>query len=123
MRAEADTDGERWIRVERPEATVRYRLDARGRIQVRSSASSDERQIRTVIEEYARATPGRVLPARRQHDHAGDPGPAPASPGRSSGKPTAAWSTCGSRRRWELVAGKAAGSRALRLEVFAHQLL
>lgn len=34
VRAEPAPDGERWIRVERPDATVRYRLDARGRIEV-----------------------------------------------------------------------------------------
>jgi len=34
VRAEPAPDGERWIRVERPDATVRYRLDACGRIEV-----------------------------------------------------------------------------------------
>jgi hypothetical protein len=60
VRREPDVDGERWIRVERPDATIRYRLDVRGRI---GAVERLDRQCQrfTVIEEYARATPGRVL--------------------------------------------------------------
>jgi hypothetical protein len=64
VRREADVDGESWIRVERPDETIRYRLDGRDRI-VAVDRLDRECQRLTVIEEYARATPGRVLPALR----------------------------------------------------------
>lgn len=121
VRAEADTDGERWIRVERPEVTVRYRLDARGRIQV-VQRFEPEREIRTVIEEYARATPGRVLPARRRtttHDRWTGACLAREELVETHCRIEHVWLPT----RWELMAETAAGSRALRLEVFAHQLL
>jgi hypothetical protein len=118
---EPDADGERWIRVERPGGVVRYRLDARGRIGA-IERLEHERQTLTVIEEYARATPGRVLPARRR---------------------TSAWNTrtgaCLGREQlreahcrvdhvwlpagWEIVAECEHESRPLRVELFAHQLL
>jgi len=118
---EPDADDERWIRVERPGIIVCYRLDARGRIGAIERVEH-ERQTLTVIEEYARATPGRILPARRR---------------------TSAWDTrigaCLGREQlreahcrvdhvwlpggWEIVDECERESRPLRVELFAHQLL
>ena len=121
VRREPDVDGERWIRVERPDATIRYRLDVRGRI---GAVERLDRQCQrlTVIEEYARATPGRVLPARRQT----------TTRAISTGA-RLAWEELREAHcrvdhvwlpaAWDLVAGNASGSHALRFEVLAHRLL
>ncbi|MGH7359348.1 MAG: hypothetical protein ACREJR_11095, partial [Candidatus Rokuibacteriota bacterium] len=80
------------------------------------------REIRTVIEEYARATPGRVLPARRRtttHDRWTGACLAREELPETHCRVEHVWLPT----RWELTAETAAGSRALRLEVFAHQLL
>ena len=121
VHADPGADGGRWIRVERQDATLRYQLDARGRIEAIERLERD-RAVLTVVEEYARATPGRVLPARRRRttrdlrtdaflgrehlveshcrlDHVWLPG------------------------TWELTAETTTGSQTLRLELFAHQLL
>ena len=121
VRSEADGDGERWIRVERPEATVRYRLDVRGRIDT-VQRLEHERETLTVIEEYARATPGRVLPARRRtttHDRRTGACLAREHVVEAHCRIEHVWLPT----RWEVRAETAAGSHALRLEVFAHQLL
>ena len=75
-----------------------------------------------MIEEYARATPGRVLPARRQTT--------------TRAVPTGARLAWEQLREvhcrvdhvwlpaaWDIVAGTASSSHALRFEVLAHQLL
>jgi hypothetical protein len=120
VRGESASDG-RWIRVERPEATVRYRLDVRGRIETVQRLEGDVETV-TIIEEYARATPGRVLPARRRTI--------------TRDRWTGVWlgreqSTEAHCRvdhvwlpiRWDVMAETTAGSRGFRCELFAHQLL
>jgi hypothetical protein len=120
---EADLDGERWIRVERPGGATRYRLDPRGRIGAIERVARGRRSL-TVIEEYARATPGRVLPARRRID-ARD-----LLTGACLGRERLVESHCRVDHvwlpaRWEIVAECECESeaRALRVELFAHQLL
>lgn len=118
---EPGADGERWIRVERPAALLRYRLDARGRIGAIERLESG-RQTLTVIEEYARATPGRVLPARRRTS-ARDTGT-----GACLGRAQLREAHCRVDHvwlpaSWEIVAECERESRPLRVELFAHQLL
>ncbi len=121
VRGEPDVGGERWIRVERPDGTIRYRLDVRGRIVAVERLDPDCHHL-TVIEEYARATPGRVLPARRQTT---------TREIRTGAR--LAWEQLREAHcrvdhvwlpaAWDIVAETAQGSRALRVEVLAHQLL
>ena len=118
---EPDPEGERWIRVERPGCATRYRLDPRGRIGAIERVER-ERQSLTVIEEYARATPGRVLPASRRID-ARD-----VRTGACLGRERLLESLCRVDHvwlpaGWEIVAECESESRALRVELFAHQLL
>ena len=118
---EPDPEGERWIRVERPGCATRYRLDPRGRIGAIERVER-ERQSLTVIEEYARATPGRVLPASRRID-ARD-----VRTGACLGRERLLESHCRVDHvwlpaSWEIIAECESESRALRVELFAHQLL
>jgi hypothetical protein len=118
---EPDADGEQWIRVERPGGIVRYRLDARGRIGAIERLEL-ERQTLTVIEEYARATPGRVLPARRRTS-AWNP-----RTGACLGREQLREAHCRVDHVWlpgsrEIVAECDRESRPLREELLAHQLL
>ena len=55
-----------------PGGATRYRLDARGRIGV-IERTEHQRQSVTVIEEYARATPGRASARATAHERAGSP--------------------------------------------------
>ena len=111
---EPDPEGERWIRVERPGCATRYRLDPRGRIGAIERVER-ERQSLTVIEEYARATPGRVLPASAGSTRATS-GRARASDASAFLSPTAGWISVaagrlGDRRRVrERVARSACGA-------------
>jgi hypothetical protein len=110
-----------WIRVERPDATIRYRLDGRGRIEAVERLDGEQESL-TVIEEYVRATPGRVLPARRRTTRRD------ARTGACTGQERLVESHCRIDHvwlpaSWDLVADGGAGSHAFRLEVFAHQLL
>jgi hypothetical protein len=118
---EPDPEGERWIRVERPGCATRYRLDPRGRI-AEIERVERERQSLTVIEEYARATPGRVLPASAGSTRATS-GRARASDASAFLSPTAGWIQVWLPAGWEIVAECESESRALRVELFAHQLL
>jgi hypothetical protein len=118
---EPDADGEQWIRVERPGGIVRYRLDARGRIGAIERLEL-ERQTLTVIEEYARATPGRVLPGRRRTS-AWNP-----RTGACLGREQLREAHCRVDHVWlpgsrEIVAECDRESRPLREELLAHQLL
>lgn len=118
---EPAADGEAWIRVERPEGCVRYRLDPRGRIGAIERCHGERRTL-TVIEEYARATPGRVLPARRRtsiHDARTD-----LCVGRQLLQETHCrvehvWLSAG----FGLESETGLGTRACRVELLAHQLL
>jgi hypothetical protein len=121
VRGEPGPAGERWIRVERPDATVRYRLDARGRVDVVERLEG-ERETVTVVEEYARATPGRVLPARRR-TIARD-----RLTGACLARELLVESHCRIEHvwlptRWDVSIETAVDSQACRIELFAHQLL
>jgi hypothetical protein len=118
---EPDLEGEPWIRVERPGGATRYRLDARGRIGV-IERTEHQRQSVTVIEEYARATPGRVLPARRRTNTRDLRTGACLGRGRlleSHCRVDHVWLPVG----WEIINECEREPRALRVELFAHQLL
>jgi hypothetical protein len=119
--SEPDVDGERWLRVERPDGTVRYRLDARGRIGAVERVGQG-RQTLTLIDEYARATPGRVLPARRRTTTWD------ARTGACLGREELREAHCRVDHvwlpvSWEVVSESGLLSQAFRVEVFAHQLL
>ena len=45
-------------------ASLRFRIDAAGRLRRREEHDSDGRHVHTAYEAYMRATPGRVLPVR-----------------------------------------------------------
>ncbi len=121
VRAEPASDGERWIRVERPDATVRYRLDARGRIEVVERLEG-KRETVTVVEEYSRATPGRVLPARRRtiaRDRLTGACLAHELLVEAHCRVEHVWLPT----RWDVSVETTADSQACRIELFAHQLL
>jgi hypothetical protein len=121
VRAEPGPDGERWIRVERPDATVRYRLDSRGRIEVVERLEG-ERATVTVVEEYARATPGRVLPARRRtiaRDRLTEVCLARELLVEAHCRIEHVWLPT----RWDVSVETSTDSLACRIELFAHQLL
>jgi hypothetical protein len=118
---EPGADSERWIRVERPDGIVRYRLDARGRIDAIERLEPG-RQMLTVIEEYTRATPGRVLPARRRTSFRDTR--TGACLGREQFREAHCrvdhvWLPAG----WETVAECEPESRPLRVEISSHHLL
>jgi hypothetical protein len=118
---EPDLEGQGWIRVERPGCATRYRLDPRGRIGA-IERTEDQRRSLTVIDEYARATPGRVLPASRRID-ARD-----IRTGACLGRQRLLESHCRVDHvwlpaSWVVIAECESESPALRVELFAHQLL
>ena len=118
---EPDLEGQGWIRVERPGCATRYRLDPRGRIGAIERTEDQQRSL-TVIDEYARATPGRVLPASRRID-ARD-----IRTGACLGRQRLLESHCRVDHvwlpaSWVVIAECESESPALRVELFAHQLL
>ena len=100
---------------------MRYRLDARGRIGAVERLEPG-RQTLTVIEEYARATPGGCLPARRRTS-ARD-----IRTGACLGREQFREAHCRVDHVWLPRAGRSSlsasrGLTALRVEFSSHQLL